>query len=273
VLRDKLSTFGLSFLIHAGLVAALAWLAVDRVRDESPAEIELVEFEVMPEVEPPAPAIEPPPTPEPPPIPTEARPAVVPEERKVVVVEKPTPLSPEGIDREGREAPEDTEAVARPTTPLVFAMDSEVGGGGGSADYVTSADPGGEVAVGAPGAGGDGTGGGEAGEVARAGASDVEVARDWQVTILPEPKNDREFEPDYPPLARREGREARVVVSLDVDTDGRVARAAVVSGPRDHGFREAALAYARKLRFEPARAGSKVVAARIDWTVHFHVRN
>lgn len=272
MLRDKLSTFGLSFLIHAGLVAALAWLAVDRVRDESPAEVELVDFEVLPEVETPA-VTEPPPTPEPAPIPTEERPAVVPEERKVVVVEKPTPLSPEGIDREGREAPEDTEAVATPTTPLVFAMESNVGGGGGSADYVSSADPGGEVAVGAPGSGGDGTGGGEAGDVDRAGASDVEVARDWQVTVLPEPKNDRDFEPDYPPLARREGREAQVVVSLDIDTGGRVFRAEVVSGPRGHGFRDAALAYARKLRFEPALAGRTVVAARIEWTVHFYVRN
>jgi hypothetical protein len=52
-----------------------------------------------------------------------------------------------------------------------------------------------------------------------------------------------------------------------------VARAEVVSGPRGHGFRQAALDYARRLRFEPARAGTKVVAARSEWTVHVYVRN
>jgi TonB family protein len=131
----------------------------------------------------------------------------------------------------------------------------------------------GTIGVGAPGSGGSGTGGGRLGGVDRAGTSDVKVARDWQVTTQPEPLNDRDFEPDFPPVAKREGREAAVVVRLFIDAGGAVARAEVVSGPRGHGFRKAALAYARKLRFAPARAGENPVASRIEWTVHFYVRN
>ena len=90
---------------------------------------------------------------------------------------------------------------------------------------------------------------------------------------MPEPANDRDFEPKYPPLAKREGREAVVIVQLDIDATGAVVDAVVIDGPSRHGFRKSALAYAKKLRFKPARAGEKAVAARIDWTVHFYVRN
>ena len=107
----------------------------------------------------------------------------------------------------------------------------------------------------------------------RGGRSDLRVAKDWQVTALPRPLNDRDFEPDYPTMAKREGREAVVLVDIDITTEGKVAHAEVTQGPTRHGFRRAAIAYVKKLRFEPARAGSRAVAARIEWTVYFYVRN
>ncbi len=271
MLREKLTTFGASFLLHAVLVASLAWCAVDQVRSRK--EPEPMEFELVP----PAPAPPPPPVnlpaPAPPPIPTAARPKQVPEEMRVEEVEKARPLAPE-IEPGEREAPDNAEAIPVPTTTMVFDMSSDVGaGGGGSSDYVTTSTGDGTLGVGAPGHGGSGTGGGAPGAVDQAGASGIAVAHDWQVTVMPEPLNDRDFEPDYPPLAKREGREASVVVRLFIDTDGHVARAQVVEGPQGHGFRSAALAYARKLRFRPARAGDRVVASRIDWTVSFYVHN
>jgi protein TonB len=117
-----------------------------------------------------------------------------------------------------------------------------------------------------------GSGGGIAGE-GPPGSSEVKVARDWQITTLPQPLNDRSFEPRYPALAKRQGREARVIVELSIDASGAVASAKVLDGPTRHGFREAALEYVKKLRFAPARAGAHEVASRIEWTVHFYVRN
>ena len=270
MLREKLATFGASFLLHAALVASLAWCAVDQVRGrEKPRPME---FELVTRTTPPAPPPIETPAPEPPPIPTTSRPQEVPEEMRVAHVDKAKPLAPD-VEVGEREAPDNAEAVPAAATTMVFDMSSDVGGGGGGSDYVTTSTGDGTVAVGAPGHGGDGTGGGAHGAVDRAGASHIAVAHDWQVTVMPEPINDRDFEPDYPPLAKREGREATVVVRLFIDTDGHVARAEVVEGPKGNGFRSAALAYARKLRFHPARAGARVVASRIDWTVSFYVHN
>lgn len=273
----RLTPIGVSAALHAAVAVVLGWIAVEQVR-EQPSERALVEFEL---VEAPPAAPEPPPAvvepePEPEPIPVEPRPAAVPRDREVVKVAEPVPFSPEGRDvDDGRDAPDPAGAVAAPTTTMVFDMDSEVtgGGGGGSASghYVTTST--GTIGVAAPGRGGTGTGGGAPGAVDRAGASDVKVARDWTVTSLPEPLNDDDFEPDYPAAARREGREATVTVRVFIDADGNVVDAEVVSGPRRHGFRDAALAYVRRLRFTPARSGDTPVASRIEWTVHFYVHN
>jgi protein TonB len=101
----------------------------------------------------------------------------------------------------------------------------------------------------------------------------VRVSADWEITRMPEPLNDRAFEPAYPPQARREKREAVVVLALTIDDHGKVAEVAVVDAPRGYGFERSAEAYARKLRFTPAYAGPKPVASRIEWSVHFYVRN
>jgi TonB family protein len=90
---------------------------------------------------------------------------------------------------------------------------------------------------------------------------------------MPEPVNDHDFEPVYPPQARRDGREAVVVVELHIDPTGRVASAHALEAPRGWGFEKAAEDYARRLRFRPALAGRKPVASRIEWSVHFYVRH
>jgi protein TonB len=271
LLGDKLKVYGTSLLVHAAILAGLAYFAIDHVTKE---EDEPIEFDIVYE---PEPVVEPelvPPPPEPPepqPIVATARPEVVPERARVVETEKPLPFSEQ--DQGNREAPDEVEAITAPRTTMVFDMSAEGGGGGGtSSDYVTTSSDG-TLGVNAPGSGGTGTGGGPLGGSDQAGTGNVKVARDWQVSVLPEPLNDRDFEPDYPPLAKREGREAAVVVELAIDKAGRVAEARVLSGPGGHGFRKAALAYVHKLEFKPARAGANVVAARIEWTVHFYVRN
>ena len=267
MLGENARTVGVSFAIHIAVAAALFVLAGERILREP--EIEYIEFEVA-EPEPerevkPAPA---PPPPPPPPIPTEKRPDVVPETARVTRVDRSRPFQQDAVDESGsRTAPENTEAVPAATAPLSFAMSTTVGGGS-DLSYTSDAAGSDGVEVGAPG-----PAGGSSGPLANQGARDVEVARDWQITKEPDAINDRDFEPDYPALAKREGREAVVVVRLDIDSTGRVAAATVIDGPRGHGFRKSALAYARELRFRPAKAGTNPVASRIEWTVRFYVRN
>ena len=67
---------------------------------------------------------------------------------------------------------------------------------------------------------------------------------------LPEPIT--EVQPDYPAEARAQGTEGVVVLKLTIDVDGSVV-GAEVDTPGGHGFDEAALAAAPKLRFSPAR--------------------
>ncbi|WP_428268854.1 energy transducer TonB [Haliangium sp.] len=282
MLRDKLKTFGASIALHVVIGGILAALATTRVIEHLP---EIIEIEIVP-APPPAKALEVPPPPEPPPpepepptppeVPRERRPERMPETAKMVKVEEPKPFQEDALDESGeREAPPDTEAVPAPTIPLpVVDMATTVGTG--TSEYVTTSSGVGSVPVLAGrggGRGGAGIGRGAPGPLANQGAVGVAVSRDWQVTAMPEPLNDNDFEPEYPPLARREGREAVVVLRLVIDADGVVRRVLVLEAPESGGFAASARRYAQKLRFRPARAGTRPVAARIDWTVHYYVRN
>ena len=88
------------------------------------------------------------------------------------------------------------------------------------------------------------------------------------ITRRPVPINHRDFKPAYPARALHRGARGVVVLRLDIDAEGWVRDAAVVRGA-GHGFDQAAVAYGRRLRFEPARAGKQPVPARITWTVRF----
>ncbi len=264
-MRERVTTITVSIAVHAVLGALLARTIVEHVQDDP--ELEYVEIEVVPPARepPPAPIAPVPPAATPEPIPTARRPERVPDKVAIKQVDRALPFQSDAVDVGERDAPDDAEAVPAPTAVPIFDMESALGGGG---EYETTSAPGGEVPVAARGAGV-----GAAGPTANQGAADVRVARDWQVTELPEPLNDDAIEPDYPPLARREGREAVVVLRLTVDSTGKVVEAIPIRGPRDHGFRESAIAFGKRLRFRPARAGSRTVASRIEWSVYFHVRN
>ena len=75
----------------------------------------------------------------------------------------------------------------------------------------------------------------------------------------------------YPAEAVAAGLTADVVLQLDIDREGRVARAVVVT-PAGHGFDEAAVEAASRFRFEPARRGEAPVPARILYRYGFTLR-
>lgn len=74
----------------------------------------------------------------------------------------------------------------------------------------------------------------------------------------------------YPPTARREGLEADVRLELLVTDRGDVERVRLMQGA-GRGFDEAARELARRMRFEPARRGSRTVAVWIPWTWKFRL--
>lgn len=76
-------------------------------------------------------------------------------------------------------------------------------------------------------------------------------------------------DPVYPAEAKAEGREAQVVLQLDIDATGKVTGATVVD-PAGYGFDEAATEAAKKLEFFPAqRADGRAIPARILYRFSF----
>ncbi|MCB9535504.1 MAG: energy transducer TonB [Myxococcales bacterium] len=73
--------------------------------------------------------------------------------------------------------------------------------------------------------------------------------------------------PDYPAAARKEGIEGTVVLSIVVDTEGRVVRATVVKG-LGHGLDQAAVEAAKATLWHPATVGGRPTQS----TRRFHVR-
>jgi protein TonB len=262
VIHERAKDLGVSIALHAAIGALIFAFAGREILTSTEEEI-YVDLEIMepdlPKLQKPTPVIEEPK------IPTIKRPTVVPKEIATKVKERAHPFQPQAVSEESEKDAPGAEAVAMPTTTMTFAMTETVGGGSGL-EY--SSTTGGSLALPPPG-----PAGGAPGLTNSPGASNVKVARDWQITRQAQPTNDRSFEPNYPPLAKRQGREAVIVVQLDIDSAGQVVKAEAMEGPRGHGFREAAVEYARKLRFSPAMAGEAPVASRIEWRVHFYVRN
>src|SRR5438067_5307348 len=77
-------------------------------------------------------------------------------------------------------------------------------------------------------------------------------------------------EPRFPEQARREGASGTVLVQIVVERDGTVREARVAKGA-GHGFDEAALEAARKLRFEPATQDGAPIPVQLDYEIHFQL--
>jgi TonB family protein len=78
----------------------------------------------------------------------------------------------------------------------------------------------------------------------------------------------RPAEPEYPEPARAAGLTGAVTLEIEISEAGEVTDA-IVTGPAGHGFDEAALAAARRLRFSPAELDGKPAAVRIEYRFTF----
>jgi TonB family protein len=85
-----------------------------------------------------------------------------------------------------------------------------------------------------------------------------------------EPVLETFVEAEYPQAARAQGLSADVTLVLDIDEQGRVTRAEVLTGA-GHGFDEAAVAAARRFVFRPAQRGDRNVKSRIVYRYRFQL--
>jgi TonB family protein len=231
-----------SLLCHAGLIGAIIVVATLNSRDiVDVIEVEIVQ--IVPQLEPSTAPI-PSPTPPPP----------VPETAKVRLVEEARPYHPAAAEL--NQLPRQTsEDVAAPLTVFAIPMEATIGGQGGfEVVAVAGADP------------------GMRGKPNAAAFPAVEYADTWEITKEPEPLNDRDFRPVYPPSARARRLEAAVEVELLVDSTGTVAGTRVLVSDGDP-FSVSALEYCERLRFKPALANHVPVASRIVWVVDYRFGN
>jgi protein TonB len=77
--------------------------------------------------------------------------------------------------------------------------------------------------------------------------------------------------PKYPEIARRRGREGRVVLKLVIGAGGELRHVEVVEGG-GHGFEEAALAAVRASEYAPAVRGGRPVECAALLPIRFSLR-
>jgi TonB family protein len=86
-----------------------------------------------------------------------------------------------------------------------------------------------------------------------------------------EPSVVQAAEPEYPAEARESGLAAEVYLEIEISETGEVV-AARVTRSAGHGFDEAALAAAQKMRFSPAEIDGKPAAVRIEYRYKFEFK-
>lgn len=76
--------------------------------------------------------------------------------------------------------------------------------------------------------------------------------------------------PIYPVMARRLGKEGKVVLALSIDHTGKLTAVEVIQGA-DYGFTEAAIEAVKKSTFAPARKDGRDIPVKALLTVHFRL--
>lgn len=85
------------------------------------------------------------------------------------------------------------------------------------------------------------------------------------------PRRKRPVVPEYPPALERLGVEAAVMVSVRIESDGRVSSVRILKPARDEEFNEAARRAALSEQFEPARRAGQPVPYTLSFTYHFRL--
>ncbi len=101
--------------------------------------------------------------------------------------------------------------------------------------------------------------------------SDRTSAQDVKFGVVGGPDFLHKELPGYPPIAKRLGKEGKVVLRLTINVKGNLVDVEVLEGA-DYGFTEAAVRAVRKSTFLPARRNGKPVTSRVILPVRFMLR-
>lgn len=256
-----------SLLLHGGVAAGLS--SYDPPPPPPvivPVEVRVIEAPPPPPPKPPEPEKPPePPPPEPPPEPEKPREAVEQKDPPPPPKKKPRrkkPKKPQPPKPDPAPPPAQPKADAPTEPPLMMGLEFE-----GLATSKTGVAVPQGAADGARDGAVDGTGRKGPRAPTEPGPGDAEETVPVAgVTTLP--RLIREVKPDFPDALKRRGVEGKVVLTLEIGSDGRVRKARVVARLHpelDRLARRAAL----KLRFEPAKVRGTPVAVNLPYTFYF----
>lgn len=257
-----------SLALHGALAAGLSsYEPAPQETIRIPVEMRMVETPPPPPPPPPEPE-KPPEPPPPPPEPEVPREAVVQKDPPPPPKKKPQRKKPPKTDEPPKPDPPapppaepKADAPAEPPPLMGLEMQGLALGNSGMA-----------VPQGSAGGARDGATGGT-GERGPRKPTPAEPAGDADETVpiagvTEMPRLIREVKPDFPEELKRKGIEGKVVLSLELGSDGRVRKARVVARLHpelDKLARQAAL----KLRFEPAKVRGTPVAVNLPYTFYF----
>ncbi len=251
------SPLGGSILLHALVLAGIAWLGPAAGAALMPPK--LVSVEVV--------------TAEPPPPPTPVKPvaraiaavkhALV-ANRSPKVQPTPTPAPPEP-------APPAPAPAAKPEEPVAPGPDAAATSNPQPAAAGTETFAGGDVNLGR-----GGSSGARAGQnLAAVGSSTSALGADGtgSLTSFAVPKGGYQMKPTYPESARRAGIEGTSLLRFEITEGGTVSKITVEKSAGHEELDRAAMAAVKQWRFDPARRGTQAVAVWVTLPVRFELKH
>ena len=249
------SPLGGSILLHALVLAGIAWLGPAAGAALMPPK--LVTVEVV--------------TAEPPPPPTPVKPvtrAIVAVKHALVANRSPeAPAAPAPPEP----APPAPAPAVKPEEPVAPGPDAAATSNPQPAAAGTETFAGGDVNLGR-----GGSSGARAGQnLAAAGSSTSALGADGtgSLTSFAVPKGGYQMKPTYPESARRAGIEGTSLLRFEITEGGTVSKITVEKSAGHEELDRAAMAAVKQWRFDPARRGTQAVAVWVTLPVRFELKH
>ena len=277
LIRGRTLTFGVSGLLHLGLIAAIL-LAEHWILSAHASRPPVLPVEIVTLADAPPPALEPVPEkarlkPVPPKITRLPKPVEVPLPKMVEALTEPPPDPKPVVPKPAVPEPP---AETAPSAPAPVARESappaQPAGPAGSPGppMAAVADPSSSSGL-APGVPGGRSGGPPSGP-AVAAAPSRDTGSTGAITQNARPQGGYQVRPSYPSSARRLGIQGTTLLRVQVLIDGRVGDVIVQQSAGHPDLDQAAADAVRRWRFEPARRGNDPVAMWVLLPVEFQLK-
>lgn len=187
------------------------------------------------------------------------------EQPDLILKKKCEPKRPPKKDhQQKRPAPKTEDRPPMDTPPPSLGSESQQGQDAESAGSAAEAQGSGRN----DGGQGGGSGGGLGMHQGRGqGAGSVYGFNQWDQPPVPINR----VKPNYPPAAKRIGKEATIIVRAVIDAQGKVVRAVVLPGKETQHFKEETLEAVKRWRFAPGKVGGRPVMCVVEFPVDFSI--